>query len=92
MLTLTSKITRNQDKFLASALGNEIVMMNTSNGTYIGLNEVSSNIWNYLESELTSEDIVNKLLNEYDVTRENCEIQTLDCLHKMEEQGIIIVL
>jgi hypothetical protein len=92
MLTLTSKIIRNQDKFLASALGNEIVMMNTSNGTYIGLNEVSSNIWNYLESELTSEDIVNKLLNEYDVTRENCEIQTLDCLHKMEEQGIIIVL
>jgi hypothetical protein len=92
MLNLTSKFVRNKDKFLASALGNEIVMMNTTNGTYIGLNEVSSNIWNYLESELTGEDIINKLLNEYDVTRENCEIQTLDCLHKMEQQGIIMVL
>lgn len=67
-------------------------MMNTTNGTYIGLNEVSSNIWNYLENEHTAAEIIEHLLNDYDVSRENCEPQTMDCLNKMEKQGIIVVL
>jgi Coenzyme PQQ synthesis protein D (PqqD) len=92
MLNITSKIIRNSDKFLSSTLGNEIVMMNTANGTYIGLNEVSSNIWNYLENEHTAAEIVDLLLTYYDVSRENCEPQTMDCLSKMEQQGIIVVL
>ena len=92
MLTITSKIIRNSDKFLSSTLGNEIVMMNTTNGTYIGLNEVSSNIWNYLENERTAAEIIEHLLNDYEVSRENCEPQTMDCLNKMEKQGIIVVL
>ncbi len=92
MLNITSKIIRNSDKFLSSTLGNEIVMMNTVNGTYIGLNEVSSNIWNYLENERTAGEIIDLLLNDYDVSRENCEPQTIECLTKMEKQGIIVVL
>lgn len=89
MLDLTSKIVRNSDRFLSSMLGNEIVMMDTQNGAYIGLNDVSSTIWNYLENELTAEELVVRLLNEYAVERTDCEQQTLECLNKMEEQGII---
>lgn len=89
MLDLTSKIVRNNDRFLSSMLGNEIVMMDTQNGAYIGLNDVSSTIWNYLENELTAEELVLRLLEEYDINRTDCEQQTLECLKKMEEQGII---
>lgn len=89
MLDLTSKIVRNNDRFLSSMLGNEIVMMDTQNGAYIGLNDVSSTIWNYLENELTAEELIVRLLDEYDIERTDCEQQTLECLKKMEEQGII---
>ena len=92
MLNITSKIVRNGDNFLTTILDNEIVMMNTTNGTYIGLNEVSSKIWNYLEKEHTADEIINLLLSDYDVTRENCEQQTLICLSKMKKQNIIAVL
>lgn len=89
MLDLTSKIIRNNDRFLSSMLENEIVMMDTQNGAYIGLNDVSSTIWNYLENELTAEDLVIRLLEDYHVNRTDCELQTMECLNKMEEQGII---
>ena len=89
MLDLTSKIVRNKDRFLSSVLENEIVMMDTLNGTYIGLNDVSTTIWNYLENELTAEDLVMRLLEDYHVNRTECELQTLECLNKMEAQGII---
>lgn len=91
MLDLTSKIVRNSDRFLSSMLGNEIVMMDTQNGAYIGLNDVSSTIWNYLENEFTAEELVVRLLDEYDVERADCEQQTLECLKKMEAQGIISI-
>lgn len=89
MLDLTSKIVRNNDRFLSSVLENEIVMMDTLNGTYIGLNDVSTTIWNHLENELTAEDLVIRLLEDYHVNRTECELQTLECLNKMEAQGII---
>jgi hypothetical protein len=89
MLDLTSKIVRNNDRFLSSMLGNEIVMMDTQNGAYIGLNDVSSSIWNYLENELTAEELIVRLLDDYNVERTECELQTMECLQKMEEQGII---
>jgi hypothetical protein len=91
MLDLTSKIVRNNDRFLSSMLENEIVMMDTQNGAYIGLNDVSSTIWNYLENELTAGELVDRLLDDYDVNRTDCELQTLECLNKMESQGIISV-
>lgn len=92
MLTLTTKIIGAKDKFLSSALGNEIVMMDLANGNYFGLNEASSNIWNYLATEQTPAEIIDQLLNTYNVTREDCESETLACLNKMMEQGLIIIV
>ncbi|EDM37299.1 hypothetical protein PBAL39_09156 [Pedobacter sp. BAL39] len=89
MLDLTSKIVRNTDSFLLSALGNEIVMMDTRNGKYIGLNQVSSDIWNYLEKGLSATELIDRLVSEYEVERGECESQTLECLNKMEQQGLI---
>jgi len=89
MLDLTSKIVRNTDSFLLSTLGNEIVMMDTRNGKYIGLNHVSSDIWNYLEKGLSATELIDRLVSEYEVERGECESQTLECLNKMEQQGLI---
>lgn len=89
MLNINQKISRTNDRFLASMLGNEMVMMDTINGNYIGLNEVSSAIWNYLEHELTVAEVISNLLSEYEVDRSACEQETLYCLNKMIEQGLL---
>ncbi|MDB5118136.1 MAG: hypothetical protein JWQ79_3628 [Mucilaginibacter sp.] len=63
-------IQRNETKFLASALGEEIVMMNTDNGDYIGVNSVGSDVWNLLNEPIRIDDLVKKIIDLYDVTPE----------------------
>ena len=89
MLNPDQKICRTKDRFLASMLGNEMVMMDTINGNYIGLNAVSCTIWNHLEHELTVTELISKLLAEYEVDLSACEQETLYCLNKMVEQGLV---
>ena len=91
MINLQSTITRNNNDFLVSELGNEMVVMNIETGDYLGLNEVSSDIWKLLEKPNTPELIISQLLNTYHINREQCEEQTLKFLQKMEEQKMIKV-
>ena len=64
MITPQSIISRNDNDFLVSELGNEMVMMNTATGDYLGLNEVSSDIWKLLEQTTTPETIISILILE----------------------------
>ncbi len=91
MISSQTIITRNDSGFLVSELGSEMVMMNTESGDYIGLNEVSSDIWKLLEQPTTPESIISALLNSYDISREQCEEQTMKFLQKMEDQKMITV-
>lgn len=91
MITLSTTIIRNSKNFLCSKLGAELVMMDLKTGDYLGLNEVSSDIWDLLRQPTTAEAIISSLLQQYDVSREDCEQQTLECLNKMIEQGLISV-
>ena len=92
MITLHSVLKRNDANFLASELGNETVMMNMQSGDYLGLNEVSTDIWKLLQQPRTTEDIIESLLAIYEVSKEDCETQTLACLNKMLEQKMISVI
>ena len=89
MITLQTTIKRNNEDFLCSKLGAELVMMNLKTGDYLGLNEVSSDIWDLLKQPVTAQEIINGLLQQYEVSKEACEQQTLDCLNKMAEQGMV---
>ncbi len=91
MISLDSLISRNDEHFLASELGSEMVMMNLESGDYLGLNEVSADIWKALDAPATANGIVNSLSAIYDVSREVCERDVLAFLEKMQEQGMITV-
>ena len=64
-LVADTLIKRNEVKFLASALGEEIVMMNTDNGDYIGINSVGTDIWEVLSEPMRVDDLFNKILDLY---------------------------
>lgn len=62
---------RNPDQ-LYSQIDGEIVMLNTESSEYYGLNEVSSNIWDFLDTPKRSIEIVDHLMGKYDVDRNTC--------------------
>jgi hypothetical protein len=90
-ITETSLIQRNETKFLASALGEEIVMMNTDNGDYIGVNSVGSDIWNLLTEPIHVNELVAKVGELYDVTAEQLETEINDFVQRMLKQDMIVV-
>lgn len=89
MIDLQTIISRNHTQFIFSELGREIVIFNMQTSDYLGLNEVSSEIWKLLDSPVTPEDIIKKLLQRFKVNEDDCKMQTMVFLNEMEKQGML---
>lgn len=76
---------------ISSDLGEEVVILNLKDGVYHGLDSVGARIWNLLQYSKSINDILNILLEEYDVEPERCERDLLALLEKLGQQGLIEV-
>lgn len=83
MFNMDTKLSRNEDDFLCTEVDGETVIMNSETGQYFGFNTVSTDIWNYLESNMTYGSLLEKVLAEYDVEQEQCEADMRPVLAKM---------
>lgn len=72
-------------------LDGEKVMMNLDKGQYFMMNEVGSRIWEILEESKSVEEIVQSLLNEYEVEKEQCESTVIEFLGQLNKADLISV-
>lgn len=70
-------------------LSGEKVMVDFESGKYFLIKGVGNDIWDMIQNEITVGEIVDKLLAEYDVTREVCEKSVDDFLGKLKEMNFI---
>lgn len=87
-LGLNSVIIRNEN-IDDTDIDGEKVMMNIDRGQYYSMNEVAGMIWDMAEKEIEVEDIVNKLLDEYEVEKDICISSTLSFLERLYHEGLI---
>jgi len=85
-----TKFSRNEDEFLCTQVDEETVMMHTETGKYYGLNEISTHIWQLLENQLSTADLVKNLVDEYNVEPATCEEDTKNLLAGMLHLKMII--
>lgn len=76
---------------VSSELDGEAVILNLKTGVYHGLDPVGARIWHLLQESRTVNDILNTLLEEYEVEPERCERELLTLLQKLAEQELIEV-
>jgi hypothetical protein len=76
-------------KIIQSAIGDEVVMLDMDSGFYFGLNSVASIIWRKLEKEISFEEIISELLEEYNIDQFTCENETEIFLSQLLEKNII---
>ena len=62
-------------ELVATELDGSLMMMSVEEGKYFELNPVSKRIWELFEKENSFTGVVNTLLEEYEVSREDCETQ-----------------
>jgi len=80
---------RNTENFLSTEVDGEAVIMNNKNGRYLGLNTVSTDIWNLLSEQKNFETILQTLISEYNIGKKKCEKETRDLLNIMLKLNII---
>lgn len=60
---------------VSSDLSGESVILNLKSGTYFGLNEVGSSVWQFIQEPRTVSDVCEAILAEYDVDAQTCETE-----------------
>ena len=76
-------------KLNVTDLAGEKVMVDFDNGKYFLIKGVGNDIWEMIQNEITPNEIIEKLLSEYDVSREECEKSVMEFLEKMEGYNFI---
>ncbi|MBQ6587545.1 MAG: lasso peptide biosynthesis PqqD family chaperone [Butyrivibrio sp.] len=70
-------------------LSGEKVMIDFESGKYFMIKGAGNDIWDLIQEEITVEDIIKKLLSEYDVSEEECTTSVMDFLGKLKELDFI---
>ncbi|MBO4921474.1 MAG: PqqD family protein [Lachnospiraceae bacterium] len=76
-------------KLNVTDLAGEKVMVDFDSGKYFLIKGVGNDIWEMIQNEITPNEIIDKLLSEYDVNREECEKSVMEFLKKMEGYNFI---
>ena len=88
VLSLNSIVTTNKN-VVSCDLDGEAAMLNMDDGVYYGLNVAGATIWNLIQEPKTVKEILEKLLEEYEVEEEPCKDDLINLLQELLEKGLI---
>jgi hypothetical protein len=74
---------------LFQEVGGETVLLDLASEQYFGLDKVGTRIWQLLNEGLGPEEMVDTLLDEYEVERERLEADVRELLGSLLEAGLI---
>lgn len=87
-MNLTDKVSI-PAQVMARSVGDETVILDLGSGTYFGLDPVGARIWQLMSEGKTLVEILDILLDEYDVTRETLERDVIELTEKLLEQKLV---
>jgi len=87
-ISLKNVIARKKEMVTADMDG-ETVMMSIENGKYYNLGQMGSVIWDLLEAPISAEALIMKLMEKYEVSRQQCETETLAFLNGLIKEGLL---
>lgn len=76
---------------VSTSLEDEAVILNLKDGVYYGLNPVGARVWELLQEPRTVREILNILLEEYEVAPQRCGQDLLDLLKELAAKKLIEV-
>lgn len=72
-------------------LDGEKVMMNLDKGQYFMMNKIGSRIWGIIDGIISVSEIIDILINEYDVDKKTCEDTVIDFLGRLNNADLISI-
>lgn len=89
-IQLCSKVVQVKGNIVSDMAG-EKVMLSVANGKYYNLGKIGGDIWELIQNPVGVSDLVDQLMQQYEVDRDLCEKQTLSFLSSLLEERLIEV-
>ncbi len=92
---MTNTTSLNQQKFIqnknyiASDMNGEKVMLDVQSGKYYNLGTIGGRIWDLSAQASTVEEIVSRLMEEYEVSQDVCTQQVSTFIGQMLSEGLV---
>ena len=83
---------RRSSEIMHSDLGDQVVMMDLDAGAYYGLNAVGARIWALAEEPVTLSAVVDQLLTEFEVERDECESAVAEFTADLIERKVVEIV
>lgn len=74
---------------LFNKIDGEVIMLSIENGEYYGMDKVGSRIWDLIEKKIKLEDLILILMDDFEVTKEQCYFDTLTFLNELKAKKLI---
>jgi hypothetical protein len=74
---------------LFNEIDGEVVMLSIENSEYYGMDKVGSRIWQLLENPMRFNELVSRLMDEYEVPEEQCRMDTMYFVKRMIEKKLV---
>lgn len=84
-------IIKQVDDIVSSEIDRETVMMNIENGQYYGMDLIGSHIWELIKTPIKVSDLIDTLLDKYDVDGDTCQRDLLAFLNDLNLDNILVV-
>lgn len=78
-------------KLEVSDLAGEKVMIDFDSGKYFMLKGSANEIWDIIQEEVTTKEITEQLMSEYEIDREECEKSVDDFLNTLLKYKFIVM-
>lgn len=89
MEMLEQTVLKRKAGILTADMDGSKVMMDIETGKYYNLGETGGAVWELLEGPMTLESLVDRLIREYNVSRETCMADVQSFLGALMERGLI---
>lgn len=87
-LQLQTTIVRSPDQ-VSGDLEGKTVLLSIQNGQYYNMNEVGTRVWALIEQPVCVATLVERLQDEFEVSREQCEREVLAFLEQLREDRLL---
>jgi hypothetical protein len=74
---------------MTRTVGEETVILDLATGTYFGLDPVGARIWELVGEGKTLSEVCDRMLEEYEVSREELEADTLKLAEELAARGLV---
>ncbi|MBN2813714.1 MAG: lasso peptide biosynthesis PqqD family chaperone [Bacteroidales bacterium] len=82
-------IIQRRNDLLFNEIDGEVVMLSIETGEYYGMDKVGSYIWKIIDTPVKFRDLIDKLMNQYNVPKELCTNDTSRFLNKLKEKKLL---